>query len=109
MHVFNNSESIDIAQTVSDIIMQDEKLRPSKLWEEYDMPVCPDRLRLSDLIPRTINIYKSKIVEQMIAQIQSRLDSPELSEEEIVGLIDRIKLLNESRVYFCQKYTRIII
>ena len=45
----------------------------------------------------------------MIAQIQSRLDSPELSEEEVVELIDRIKLLNESRVYFCQKYTRIII
>ena len=109
MHVFNNCESVDIAQTVSDIVMQDEKLRPSKLWEEYDMPVCPDRLRLSDLIPRTINIYKSKIVEQMIAQIQSRLDSPELSEEEVVELIDRIKLLNESRVYFCQKYTRIII
>ena len=109
IHIFNSSESIAIAQTVSDIIMQDEKLRPSKLWEEFDMPICPDRLRLSDLIPRIINIYKSKIIEQMIAQIQSRLDSPKLSEEQVAELIDRIKLLNESRVYFCQKYTRIII
>jgi hypothetical protein len=73
------------------------------------MPVCPDRLRLGDLVPRVINIYKSKIIEEMITEIQKRLDSPELNEEQVAELIDRIKLLNESRVYFCQKYTRIII
>ncbi len=109
IHIFNSSEDIAVAQTVSDIVMQDEKLRPSKLWEEYDMPVCPDRLRLGDLVPRVINIYKSKIIEEMITEIQKRLDSPELNEEQVAELIDRIKLLNESRVYFCQKYTRIII
>ena len=109
IHIFNACEDLNITQTVSDIIMQDEKLRPSKLWEDFDMPICPDRLRLSDLIPRVINIYKSKIIEEMIKKIQERLDSPELDEQQAAELIDRIKLLNESRVYFCQKYTRIII
>lgn len=110
MHRFTDYPDPLVCNAVVDILMPTDTRQPSKLWERNEIYVKREEDRLNTAVPRAITLYKTKIIEQMIAGLNGEL--AELSEswngraEEIMGQLNR---LNELRKQICNKYSRIIL
>ena len=49
-------------------------------------------------VPKAVTLYKSKVVEEMINELQAKLGDESLPEEEQVALLQRLSGLNKVKV-----------
>jgi DNA primase len=99
-----------VCNAVVDLLFQQDDLKISRFWSKHDLYVRNEEDLLGSAIPRAITLYKTKIIEQIIAGLNRELiELPESwndRAEEIMAQIDR---LNEHRREICSKYSRIIL
>ena len=66
-------------------------------------------LLLPEALPRAVILYKSKVIEGIIQELQHRLSAPDLSEEEEIRLASQISALNRERILIAKKLDRSIL
>ncbi|HCN14191.1 MAG TPA: DNA primase, partial [Alistipes sp.] len=80
---------------------------PSQLWQRKEVHVESTAEMLAVGVPKAVTLYRSKIIEGLIKELQGQLDG--LPEEEQTPLIQRLAALNQAKVTIAHKLQRLIL
>ncbi len=92
---FINHPDSEISKLAIDILASPHKL--SKIWEKHQTFPEPEVDFLRRNVPKSINVYKSKVVQMAIKKHQEELKhlDPQKQNDEVNELLKRIKILND--------------
>jgi DNA primase len=111
MNRLTNYPDGSVCNRVVDLLVQGDTHRVSRMWEEKDIAIKKEEDVLKTAVPRTIALYKSKIIEQMIDSLKREL--AELNEpsdrERRDDILARLKRLNTLRKEVCSRFSRILL
>ena len=106
---FINHPDPEVCNAVVDLLTYDENYPVSKLWKRFDIVVESEQDRLPTALPRAVILYKSKVIDDIIAQLRLRLNDTSLSEEEQIEITQQISILNQERNSISKKLERLIV
>ncbi|MCD7962607.1 MAG: DNA primase [Rikenellaceae bacterium] len=99
----------EICNTVVDVMMRTDLLKPSGLWERNEIAVENEEDRLHIAVPRAITLYKTKIIENMIKSLSDRLTELAEFNSEAEEILKQIDMLNQTRKHISEKFSRILL
>ncbi|MFZ6728917.1 DNA primase [Alistipes dispar] len=108
-HCFLNHIDPEVCNASVDILTSDDNYVPSQLWRRKEIHVESDAEMLAVGVPKAVTLYKSKVVEGMIKELQAKLGDESLPEEEQVALLQRLSGLNKVKVSIARKLQRLIL
>ncbi|MDR2912170.1 MAG: DNA primase [Alistipes sp.] len=117
-HNFITHPDSEVCNAAVDLLTADDNYTPSKLWKRHDFSVASERERLSEALPRAVILYKSKVIEELSAELRARLRDSEksgsdsgagLSEEEAANILRRITALDRERNNIAKRLSRLIL
>lgn len=106
---FINHPDPEVCNVVVDLLTYDENYPVSKLWKRFDIMVESEQDRLPTALPRAVILYKSKVIDDIIAELRLRLNDTSLSEEEQIEITQQISILNQERTSISKKLSRLIV
>lgn len=106
---FINHPDPEVCNVVVDLLTYDENYPVSKLWKRFDIVVESEQDRLPTALPRAVILYKSKVIDDIIAELRLRLNDTSLSEEEQIEITQQISILNQERNSISKKLERLIV
>ncbi len=106
---FINHPDPEVCNAVVDLLTYDENYPVSKLWKRFDIVVESEQDRLPTALPRAVILYKSKVIDDIIAELRLRLNDTSLSEEEQIEITRQISILNQERNSISKKLERLIV
>ena len=106
---FINHPDPEVCNAVVDLLTYDENYPVSKLWKRFDIVVESEQDRLPTALPRAVILYKSKVIDDIIAELRTRLNDPSVSEEEEIEITRQISILNQERTSISKKLERLIV
>ena len=60
-------------------------------------------------VPKAVTLYKSKIIEGIIRDLNGRLEDESLTDEQMKEIMLRLSALNEAKVGMAHKLQRLIL
>ncbi|WP_418386964.1 DNA primase [Alistipes dispar] len=108
-HCFLNHIDPEVCNASVDILTSDDNYVPSQLWRRKEIHVESDAEMLAVGVPKAVKLYKSKVVEEMIKELQAKLGDESLPEEEQVALLQRLSGLNKVKVSIARRLQRLIL
>lgn len=109
MHHFITDPDAEVCNAAVDLLTADDNYIASKLWKKHDITVESEQDRLSKAVPRAVILYKSKVIEEITAQLQARLADESLPDETVAELTHRIAALNKERMTIAKRLSRLIL
>ncbi len=106
---FVNHPDPEVCNVAVDILTSDDNYVASALWKRKDIHVESEEEMLSHGVPKAITLYKSKIIERLIAEQQALLASDDLSEEAQTEIMARLNRYNKVKVQIAKKIQRLIL
>ena len=106
---FVNNPDSQISQVVVDFLSTPHRL--SKIWEKHEAFSEDDVDFLHRVVPKTIIVYKSKVMQLALKKIQDdmrKLDS-KTQVVEVTVLLQRIKVLNDLKNTLSKELDRIVL
>jgi hypothetical protein len=105
---FKRLEDQEIVRFVSDIESNDHEL--SAGWfSNYSIITRSESDRLEEAIMNSIYGFKASKIEQRINEIRIKLQEPDLSDEEMMGLLSEQMAFERVKLVFADKLGRIIL
>jgi len=105
---FKRLEDQEIVRFVSDIESNDHEL--SAGWfSNYSIITRSESDRLEEAIMNSIYGFKASKIEQRINEIRTKLQEPDLSDEEMMGLLAEQMAFERVKLVFADKLGRIIL
>ena len=108
-HCFLNHIDPEVCNASVDILTSDDNYVPSQLWRRKEIHGESDAEMLAVGVPKAVTLYKSKVVEEMIKELQAKLGDESLPEEEQVALLQRLSGLNKVKVSIARRLQRLIL
>lgn len=108
-HLFLNHSDPEVCNLSVDILTSDDNYVASELWKRKDMHVESDAELLAVGVPKAVTLYKSKVIEGLIREMQTRLEDAELSEEQQGDILQRLTAYNKAKVAIANKLQRLIL
>ncbi len=108
-HRFVNHPDPEVCNAAVDILTADDNYVPSQLWKRKDIHVESEEEMLSHGVPKAIALYKSKIIERLIAEQQALLTDEELPEDKQSEIMARLNRYNKAKVQIAKKLQRLIL
>ena len=108
-HCFLNHIDPEVCNASVDILTSDDNYVPNQLWRRKEIHVESDAEMLAVGVPKAVTLYKSKVVEEMIKELQAKLGDESLPEEEQVALLQRLSGLNKVKVSIARRLQRLIL
>ncbi len=109
MHHFITHHDAEVCNAAVDLLTADDNYVASKLWKKHEMSVATERERLTDALPRAVILYKSKVIEEIAAELRKRLKEQDLPEDESVDILRRITALDRERTAIAKRLSRLIL
>ncbi len=109
MHHFLNHSDPEVCNLSVDILTSDDNYVPSQLWVRKEIHVESEAEMLAVGVPKAVTLYKSKVIEGLIKELQAQLADERLSEEEQDGLLQRLTAYNKAKVAIANKLQRLIL
>ena len=106
---FTSHSDPEVCNMSVDLLMSDDNYVASEIWSKKDVHVESVEEILAVGVPKAIVLYKSKILDGLAAEWSSKLDDPNLTEEELKAITQRISMLNVARVQMSKKIQRSIL
>ena len=91
-----------------DILTADDNYVPSELWRRKEIHLETDAEMLAVGVPKAVTLYKSKVVEALIKELQAKLDD-ELPDDEMKEIMQRLTGYNKVKVTIANKIQRLIL
>ncbi len=103
------SEDADVCNRTVDILTSDDNYVPSQIWSQKDVVIESDDERISIGVPKSVMLYKFKVLETTIKHLYSQLIEEGITEEKEVDILKRLAILNKGKVQIANKLQRLII
>ena len=108
-YVFLNHIDPEVCNRSVDILTSDDNYVASELWKRKEVHVESEAEMLAVGVPKAVTLYKSKVIESLIRELQERLAGEALSEEEETDLIRRLDNYNQVKAAIARKLGRPIL
>ena len=92
---FINHEDAKIRKLAADVLSENYKM--SSIWEKDGKKIAPTETRLREIVPKTINTYKLKIINQAIKDGEVHMKNAGDDMEQIKTLFEQKTALLEAR------------
>lgn len=109
MSPFTSHSNPEVCNVAVDLLMSDDNYVASEIWNKKEVHIESDEEILAVGVPKAIMLYKSKLIERMIAELNEQLRSPDLTEEQQQEITQRISVLNTAKVQMSKKTQRSIL
>ena len=107
-HLFLNHLDPEVCNASVDILTSDDNYVPSELWRRKEVHVESEAEILAVGVPKAVTLYKSKVVEGLIRDLQAQL-AGELTEEQEAEIMQRLAGYNRVKVSIARKLQRLIL
>ncbi|MBQ5844948.1 MAG: DNA primase [Alistipes sp.] len=104
-----NNTNPELCTTAVDILTLDDNYIESEIWSQKDMHSLSESEMLSTGIPKLLWLYKAKVTLSRIAEINQRLASDSLTEDEFETLLIELTNLNRLKVSISNHLGRTLI
>ena len=107
-HLFLNHLDPEVCNASVDILTSDDNYVPSELWRRKEVHVESEAEILAVGVPKAVTLYKSKVVEGLIRDLQMQL-AGELTEQQESEIMQRLAGYNRVKVSIARKLQRLIL
>ena len=107
-HVFLNHIDPEVCNMSVDILTSDDNYVASELWRRKEIHIDTDAEMLAVGVPKAVTLYKSKVIEALIKELQAKLDD-ELPDDEMKEIMQRLTGYNKVKVTIANKIQRLIL
>ena len=107
-HLFLNHLDPEVCNASVDILTSDDNYVPSELWRRKEVHVESEAEILAVGVPKAVTLYKSKVVEGLIRDLQTQLVG-ELTEQQESEIMQRLAGYNRVKVSIARKLQRLIL
>ena len=107
-HLFLNHLDPEVCNASVDILTSDDNYVPSELWRRKEVHVESEAEILAVGVPKAVTLYKSKVVEGLIRDLQTQL-AGELTEQQESEIMQRLAGYNRVKVSIARKLQRLIL
>ena len=108
-HFFINHPDPEVCNASVDILTSEDNYIPSELWKQKEIHVESEAEMLAAGVPKAVMLYKSKVIERLMKELNERLKSENLSDEEQTDIMKRITKLNCGKVQIAKHLHRLIL
>lgn len=108
-HYFIEMDDPEACAAAVDILTEGDDHKQSAIWKSRDIYSESEEMRLSKTIPKSIILYKSKAIEQIIARLSAELIEAGDDEARQARLLETIGALNAERTRIAHKTERNIL
>ena len=98
-----------MSKTVVDILLSDNNYIPSELWRQKDIHVESEAEMLAVGVPRSMTLYKSKVLERIVRELNEQLLRSDITDEEQSMILQKLSRSNSARVVIARKLDRLLI
>ena len=107
-HVFLNHIDPEVCNMSVDILTSDDNYVASELWRRKEIHIDTDAEMLAVGVPKAVTLYKLKVVEALIKELQAKLDD-ELPDDEQKDIMQRLAAYNQVKKTIANKIGRPIL
>jgi len=109
VHLFLNHIDPEVCNVSVDLLTSDDNYVPSELWKRKDIHVESDAEMLAVGVPKAVALYKSKVIEGLIKECRTKLADENLTDDDEIGIMQRLSALNRAKVTMAKKLQRLIL
>ena len=109
MQYFVNHHDPEVCNMTVDIMTSDDNYVASEIWKQKEVHIESENEIFATGVPKSIMLYRSKIVERMIEAELERLKSGTLTDEEEDECTMRISRLNRVKNTLSKRSDRLIL
>ncbi len=106
---FVNHLNPEVCKAAVDILSSDDNYVASEIWRLKEIHVESDMELLAAGVPRCMALYKSKVIERLVKELNDQLHNENLSDEQTSEILQRLSLLNSARVQLARKVDRLLL
>ena len=100
---------IDVCDAATDILFIDDQYAVSEIWTKKEVHTTTESEVLGKGVPKAMQLFKTKVITGMIAELQARLANEEISEDEQLEIASEMARLNRLKVLLARKTNRTTI
>lgn len=100
---------IEVCQAATDLLFIDDQYAMSAIWTKKDVHTTTESEVLAKGVPKAMQLFKTKVVTGMIAELQARLADENISEDEQLQIAQEMVRLNRLKVMLARKTNRLTI
>lgn len=106
---FVNHHDPEVCKVAVDLLSSDDNYVASRIWSQKEIHVESEMEMLSAGVPRCMALYKSKVIERMVRELNEKLHDENLSEEQLADILQRLSRLNTAKVQLARKVDRLLL
>jgi DNA primase len=100
---------IDICDAATDLLFIDEQYAMSEIWTKKEVHTTTESEVLGKGVPKAVQLFKTKVITGMLAELQTRLADESISEDEQLDIASEMARLNRLKVMLAHKTNRLTI
>ena len=100
---------IEICDAATDLFFIDDQYAMSEIWTKKDVHTTTESEVLGKGVPKAMQLFKTKVVTGMLAELQARLADENISEDEQLQIVSEMARINRLKVILAQKTNRLTI
>ena len=106
---FTSHNDIAVCDAVTDLLFIDDQYSESEIWTKKEVHTTTESEVLGKGVPKAIQLFKTKVITGMLAELQAKLQDESLSEEEQLDIASKMAQLNRLKVMLARKTNRLTI
>jgi DNA primase len=100
---------IAVCDAATDLFFIDSQYAMSEIWTKKDVHTTTESEVLGKGVPKAMQLFKTKVITGMLADLQARLADENISEEEQIQIASEMVRLNRLKVMLSKKMKRLMI
>ena len=109
VRLFLNHVDPEVCNTAVDLLTADDNYVASELWRRKEVHVESEAEMLAVGVPKAVTLYKSKVIDSLIKELNARLADDTLTDAEQEEVLRRLDGYNRVKVQIAHKLRRLIL
>ena len=109
VRLFLNHVDPEVCNAAVDLLTADDNYVASELWRRKEVHVESEAEMLAVGVPKAVTLYKSKVIDSLIKELNARLADDTLADAEQEEVLRRLDDYNRVKVQIAHKLRRLIL
>ena len=109
VRLFLNHVDPEVCNAAVDLLTADDNYVASELWRRKEVHVESEAEMLAVGVPKAVTLYKSKVIDSLIKELNARLADDTLSDAGLEEVLRRLDGYNRVKVQIAHKLQRLIL